>query len=68
MSSLLCPFCRGELRVIPGGSRPILDGSTWRRRKCQSCGQRFTTRELVAADQTKLRAVDRMLELVRAPK
>ena len=56
---MLCPFCKkGDTSVVD--SRPTEDGSTIRRRRLCSCGERFSTfervqfRELTAVSYTHL--------------
>ena len=43
---MICPFCKkGETSVVD--SRPAEDGTSIRRRRLCSCGERFTTFERV---------------------
>jgi transcriptional regulator NrdR family protein len=39
-----CPDCNGESTVY--NSRAKVNGFVWRRRKCLSCGRRWTTYEV----------------------
>lgn len=39
-----CPRCSGPMRAIDTRHHP---GHTRRRRRCESCGYKFTTREVV---------------------
>lgn len=42
-----CPYCREDWNDVEN-SRPTMGGTQiWRRRKCQKCGQTFTTYERV---------------------
>lgn len=44
---MICPFCNSTQTFIVN-SRITSDGfKTWRRRLCQSCGNRFTTHEQI---------------------
>lgn len=41
---MLCPKCKSE-QVFVVDTRNIGD-TTWRRRKCESCGNRWNTKEI----------------------
>lgn len=44
-----CPECHGDTGVYD--SRPYENGAKiWRRRKCSTCGYRFTTIEILMRD------------------
>lgn len=49
-----CPQCSAETSVID--TRPNVNGLR-RRRVCKACGFRFTTAEMIVADQRKPRTV-----------
>jgi transcriptional repressor NrdR len=51
-----CPFCRSEDTEVYNTRTPKFANQIWRRRRCQSCHEAFTTYE--AADLGFMRVVD----------
>ena len=50
---MLCPLCHSASRVLD--SRPAAaDAAVKRRRRCEQCGERFTTWERVDLEATEL--------------
>jgi len=56
-------ICGNETEVFD--SRLRGDGSVWRRRKCASCGKRFTTFEVSEYDFKKMRDFSRRYEKIK---